>query len=474
MSANSGIQEKDNFFTNLTVLRLVAQSLISKRADIDIANIGTAIINEFAIDGGSLTIFYHEATDELVFQFFSKSANMFRYSRLPMNMGPPLIGFTDTGPCVRTLNLQTVPTQLANMLALRPIKGVNYQPSPSDWTTVAAPPQYFDGDFWNSDFEGLWGSTLVPGGASPCVSSAGRNDLQTLHEDLSTNLIRGFNLSLQFRNHVPFLDACEAVNIKVLLPLDTWVLAVDGPSWTTLKPLVIDVIQQLGPHPSVAGWTLGNELNSISNADRIATMFQLLVQYDTMKRPVTSPLQLGFFPSMAEDIKQAIMNKGLLQDYTNRWFISMNIYPPSNDVVGGALDNLEQIINNTWPQSSFANDLFLVTEYGVSVDFTPSMVPITETEQADSIKAQAQWIQNAANNVNLPNFLGGCVFEWSNELWKSNVSPAQGTLGLNKFAVSPMPPADYCTAEESNSLIYRVDNLINKPSYASYKSVVKP
>lgn len=425
------------------------------------------------IRNNEMMIFHYEPTEEIVFAV-RNSAGDVRFSRLPTNMGPP-IGFL---PCVipeTTLSVLTVPTLLQNLLALRPIRGVNYQPSPSDYVSLPAPPQYFDTDFWNSDFEGLWGTNLVPGGASPCTSTGGRDDLKTLHEDLNTNLLRGFNLSLQFRNHVPFLDACQAVNIKVLLPLDTWVTQVSAPNWTSfLEPLVKNIVKKLGNHPAVAGWTLGNELNGSLEAKNIATMFQLLVNHDPGKRPTTSPHQIGFFPSMAQMIKDAIVTLGgdtLEKEYEDRWLQSMNIYPDQADIVTDPLKNLKQIILTDWPQSAFANQPFLVTEYGVAED-----TGLTEADQATSIMLQAQWIQNLANGGEAKTFLGGCVFEWSNEAWKLTVAPPQGLLGLNKFTVAPPPPppGGFCTATESNGNIYRVDTLVQKPSFASYKSVVNP
>lgn len=451
--------QEDRRFSNLKVDDiLVASEGVFKGIQSGFAEVG--VLTQGVGSGATLDVIYHGDTDELVFQVATADGTI-KYARLPLNMGPPLFG-TFPDPCVRTLSVQTVPTGMANLLGIRPIKGINYQPAPSDYTTnMPVPPQYFDTDFYNSDFEGLWGGTLVTGGGTPCAVSAARDDLNRFHDDLDLNFIRFFNLDREdFRNHVPFLDACQTNQIHVMIPLDFWVQQVDGPNWDTFRPLVITLITTLGPHPSVVAWQLGNELNGATNAGKIATIFALLVQHDAAKKPVTSGLQLGFFPSMAELIKSAIVGKGLDTDYTNRWFQAVNIYPPQADPVTDALVNLQQVVNVDWPASEFKDQPFLVSEYGVALN-------TTEAVQAMSIEAQARWI----GNVNNPLFLGGCVFEFSNELWKvpPDTPNLQSELGLVKFS------GGFCTAlEPSNSSVYRVDALTLKPSYASFKSVVNP
>ncbi len=453
--------QQDKEFSNLKVNGIfVAERSTFGTLRANRAAIGS-LIQGVGHDGALLTTFVHGPTDELVFQVTEADGTV-KYARLPLSMGPPIFGSSSfADPCVRTLSVVTEPTALAKLLAIRPIKGINYQPSPSDYTGLPAPPAYFDSDFYNSDFEGLWGDTLVPGGGSPCGVSKARNDLKRFHEDLDLNFVRFFNLNQEAqRDHIPFLNACEKNQISVILPLDFWTQQVDGTNWPSpFQDLVIDLITTLGPHPAVVAWQLGNELNGSVNAGKIATIFDLLVKHDVNKKPVTSALQLGFFPSFASEIKDAILAKGLETDYTNRFFQSVNIYPPQGSVVADALVNLQLIVNTTWPTSEFSNQPMLVSEYGIAENVGDPQ------DQADSIAAQAKWIKNVDNKK----FLGACLFEFSNELWKGI---SQDDLGIVEFPVV----LDFCTAEEpSNSTIYRVDKLEEKPLiYDAFKAVVNP
>ena len=389
-----------------------------------------------------------------------------KFARLPFCMGPPT-GFPTSGVTPRrTLNMVTTPHTLDVILALRPIFGMNYQPSPSDYTSLPPPDQYNDTDFSNSDFEGLWGNTLVPG-AGTCTAANARDDIANMKQDLNVNYVRFFNLNQEaFRNHVPFADYCEQNNVAVTWPLDFWVTSVSSGSWPNpFRALVINLIQVLGAHPATIAWRLGNELNGTQEASNIATIFELIVQNDPGKHPISSSLQEGFFPSMATLIKNAILAKNLEQEYEDLWFQMVNVYPPQSDPVAMATVSLNTMINITWPGSDFANQPLLITEYGTACN-------VSETDQADSIKAQARFIKDAATNSGKPLFLGGCLFEYTNELWKTTVPACQqNDLGINKF-----DPGMFCTAREPSRLnppnLYRVDVLVQKPAYAAYKAVV--
>jgi len=417
---------------------------------------------------GDLQIFYHEQTDELVFMV-KLSDGTLKYSRLPMNMGPPSSGFDF--PQVgseQTLSLTATPNDLKTLLDLRPIYGMNYQPSPSDYTSLPAPGQYYDTDFNNSGFEGLWGNTLLTGSGT-CPDTSARDDVGNMKSDLGVNYVRSFNLNQEaFRDHVTFGNYCDTKGVHVSWPLDYWVNAVSASNWvSTQRALAITLIQTLGALQSTVVWRLGNELNGTTEASNIATIFKLVVDNDPGKHPVTSSLQLGFFPSMATLIKTAILNldtgtsKTYENAYNNLWFQAVNIYPPIGMEVSQATSNLDMIVNTAWPNSDFSNQPLLVTEYGTATN-------VSDADQSDSIKAQAQFIKDQATNPNKPLFLGGCLFEYTNELWKG---ATQDDLGINSFA------GPFCTAQELNQgppNIYRVDTLNQKPAYDTYKAIINP
>ena len=420
------------------------------------------------ISPGDLQIFYHEATDELVFMTKLQDGTL-RFARVPMNMGPPPESFPQVGS-EQILSLTTTPNDLKILMDLRPIYGMNYEPAPSDYTGLPPPAQYGDTDFNNSDFEGLWGTTLVVG-TGTCPTTSARDDVGNMKSDLGVNYLRSFNLDQEaFRDHVTFGNYCNTKGMHISWPLDFWVTSVTAPNWlSTLRALAITLIKTLGALPNTVVWRLGNELSGQTEAQNIATVFKLIVDNDPSKHPVTSSHQLGFFPSMATLIKTEILkldtgsSKIYETAYNNLWFQSVNIYPPQANPVSQATVNLDLIINNTWPNSDFSKQPLLVTEYGTAENVA------SEAIQSDSIKAQAQFIKDQATNPSKPLFLGGCLFEYTNELWKG---ATQDDLGINKFA------GPFCTAKEPSHFppndIYRVDTLDKKIAYATYKAIVNP
>ena len=417
-----------------------------------------------SIAPGEVQIFHHDHTDEVVLMVKTLDGTL-RFARLPLNMGPPSSGFNLSGvPPTPTLSLTGSSTNFNVLMNLRPIFGMNYQPSPSDYTSLPPPSQYGDTDFNNSDFKGLWGNTLVPGTGTCPVTSA-RDDIANMKQDLGVTYIRSFNLNQEaFRNHVAFGEYCNTNGVHVSWPLDFWVNSVTSASWaSSLRALVINLITTLGALPATVVWRLGNELNGLASAQSIATVFKLVVDNDPGAHPVTSSLQFGSFPSMASLIQTEIYKLGSTyeQAYNNLWFQAVNVYPPQADPVTMATVNLDLLINTTWPNSNFAVQPLLITEYGTAEN-------VRDSHQADSIQAQAQFIKDAATNPNKPLFLGGCLFEYTSELWKGN----QNDLGINKFG------RRFCTAKEPShsppSDIYRVDVLTQKHAYAAYKAIVSP
>jgi hypothetical protein len=361
-----------------------------------------------------MMIFHHEPTDEIVMQVRNSNGTI-RWVRLPGNMGPPA-GFL---PCIapeRTLDVQTTPSVLQKILALRPILGMNYEPTPSD-RTGAPPPGQGDTDYNNADFEGLWGNTLNMG-TGTCTTTPGsgtgpRNDIANMKQDLNVNYIRSFNLAQEaFRDHTVFADYCATNNVSISWPMDFWVF------WAGDPTLVPTLVKSLGPKSATVCWRLGNELNGTAAAGSIANLFKVIV--DTEKangitpHPMTSSLQNGLFPSMAILIKNAIVALGATyeQEYNDRWFQAVNVYPA--DPSGAPTAELNTIINTTWPNSDFKDQPLLITEYGTACN-------VSSAVQASTVMAQAQFIKDAAENPAKPLFLGGCLFEYTNELWKTHL-----------------------------------------------------
>jgi hypothetical protein len=96
----------------------------------------------------------------------------------------------------------------ANLTKLRPIQGIAYDPKPSDFPQAA----YYDSDFFNGDFKGIWGDDGQVGA---------RRDLATLASD-HINLLHLYNWNPQRSDHASFLKAADDNGIKVMIPISNF------------------------------------------------------------------------------------------------------------------------------------------------------------------------------------------------------------------------------------------------------------
>ena len=100
----------------------------------------------------------------------------------------------------------------------KPMKGMNWEPTPSDYTSLPAPQKYGDTDFANDDFVALWNQDNT---------GVGRHDLKTL-QDMGVNTIKMYNWSVPapkgywMRNHRNFLAMCQQLGIKVIVPISNF------------------------------------------------------------------------------------------------------------------------------------------------------------------------------------------------------------------------------------------------------------
>lgn len=190
-----------------------------------------------------------------------------------------------------------------SLTALRPIKGISYQPSPSDdcqlqtqYKSVAPcstplngyNPTYYDTDFYNTDFALLWG----PG----TTANKGRNDLATLKAQ-GINFLHLYNWNAE-RDHGTFLDAVVTNNMKVMVPISNYTacLIVGGcqsvPPGAGSYQKAYDNVQKIfkqvypnggsTPHPGIGAWGIFNEFdyNNIDPAN-VAFVIQAILQLET-------------------------------------------------------------------------------------------------------------------------------------------------------------------------------------------------
>src|SRR6185295_1553190 len=191
---------------------------------------------------------------------------------------------------------------------LRPMKGIAYEPAPSDDTQLQVPPfnqfnaVYYDTDFYNSDFAALWG----PDGG-------GRNDLLTM-KNAGINFLHIYNWN-PGRNHTPFLDAVKANGMKVMIPISNYTnclivgncQGVNVGSYQNAFTNIQNIFNQIYPgssttaHPAAAMWGIYNEYdkNTVDPVN-VAFVVQALIKLENdrgvpaaNRLPITVPVSFA-------------------------------------------------------------------------------------------------------------------------------------------------------------------------------------
>jgi hypothetical protein len=191
----------------------------------------------------------------------------------------------------------------AHLTQLRPIKGIAYDPKPSDFPAAA----YFDSDFFNSDFTAIWGDDGQAGS---------RNDLETF-KTVGINLLHLYNWNPGRAGHTAFLDAAQARGIKVMVPISNFTAQTIvgtsgcgecGSGYQAAFSIIKGIFDQVyvgaaTAHPAVAMWGIFNEydLNEIDPVDVTFAVQAILTLEDQAgippanRLPITVPVSDGTF-----------------------------------------------------------------------------------------------------------------------------------------------------------------------------------
>jgi hypothetical protein len=396
-----------------------------------------------------------------------------------------------------------------------------YAPSPSDFTTTCHDPnscKYFDSDFANDDFKGLW-SSENPGG-----TGSGRADLESMAMNLDVNFVRLYDWSgPDFRHHINFLNEANGHGIKVAVPISNFTLqcirgdqdcvfnGVPGITFAknNIKSILGELITNGKPHEAIAMWTIGNEFD-INNfhPDVVATAIQFLIEAeeelgvtdDANKLPITVPISFAGAFCCSDDSKNIdtcrlplagcdLVNNNCGQ-VAGGPFLTCVRFDPGELQLKVLLDAISknqkasQILNARFFASlqTFNDDTFLKTflEETFPQNFPDLALAITElgidtagsggTEQtqAEFVKKQLDLckslIADPPPSTN-PNgyFLGCTYFEWLNSVFKGGT---EATFGANKFG-GMLGTGKTVGVPTGGPQAYPIDELVEKPVFSS-------
>jgi len=323
----------------------------------------------------------------------------------------------------------------------KPIIGINYEPSPSNYNSLPPPAIYYDTDFSNVDFRGLWSPT------DNNSNVPGRDDINVINQ-MHFNVVKMYNWN-PLRNHKSFLDYCDSNNIKVIVPISNYFIE----NFSTQQDNILKIINQAN-HPAVIAFAIGNEID-ISFAPVIANIVKLVNGI----RLCCAPVKITDFPSIPQAIFQAYGDT--MSNFSRVFFQAVNVYPPPNDAVNQATVNLNKMINQKWPSSIFHSQPLLISEYGWNSS-------VSEIDQSNSIQKQITFIKQSAMDPSKPLFLGGILFEFTDELWKPDQGNGFDGQDYGLFKLSDK----FTIGTTVGNLQFPINVLIPKPIVTFFGDIV--
>ena len=338
----------------------------------------------------------------------------------------------------------------------KPLNGINWEPSPSDYTSLPAPTKYGDTDFANADFVSLWGLNGT--------TNVGRNDLATI-KNMGFNAVKMYNWSVPapngywMRDHLSFLTQAQSLGLSVIVPISNYFTGMaynnrtnngntGGPTSvgaTTLQQWITWIVTEVysnnnAPGPAIM-WAIGNEYDNSNlgttgycEAQDIATIAQYIVNAEESLGILaenvlafTSPVTTALIPVNS----------------------SISCAPPYSTLMGGCAINA---LLTAFGSSLGARFVASINSYQTGDQLTsyyttfPTIFPSLSffygelgwSEGNGGATVQAQNVYNQLTTT-IPEasshgcYYGACLFEFSDELWKGPTGSSETTFGIYTF-----------------------------------------
>jgi len=351
-------------------------------------------------------------------------------------------------------------TRLGPMTAA--VKGVNYEPAPSNYSLPPAP-LYYDTDFYNQDFVQLWG----PG--TPPTQPNGRNDVADMLS-LGINFIRVFNWnpggapSQPLRNHQPFLDYLVGDGGKRIF---VGAAFANGNRGTAAAQMEVDQFNgfSAAAKQQVAVWLVGNEISPTDPfTPQTLQVIKARAQPPLDTIPICVPFQMSSLSDALSKVQQShqqFMQAGV----HDRFIACFNFYGLGQPAATKApAVQLREFIDGFFTDSFVtANNIsLLLTEFGINFDGTSGVEP---NAGGDAAK-QGQYLgamlaESKTLQTTYPRFLGQVIFEYTNEGWKTPTTEAN--FGL--YALTPQVTPFTGKTTNPSAPAYPVDTRVPRPQH---------
>lgn len=284
------------------------------------------------------------------------------------------------------------------------IQGVNYSPVPYGRTValtsngcVGLYTWWTDRPAYIADF--------------PLIARMGANTIRTFDLMNST----GTSASV-----LQALDAAHANGLKVVMGYSIPVFATFSASTATVRSNVLTSVANYKDHPAVLMWMIGNEVNLAAPQGFDATW--------------STNFWFNFLDSLAQEIKQLDPNHPV--GTAEGEIVGVRDYSIGSVGLQANDANISNV--DLWGVNAYRGTTFQGLFYSLSIS-TMTTKPIYMSEfgkdayrdsaasedaamQATYLSAQWQEIKAnlSATGAGLQNLIGGTVFEWTDEWWKTN------------------------------------------------------
>jgi len=347
---------------------------------------------------------------------------------------------------------------------------------------------YYDSDFYNADFELLWGSPGV-----------GRDDLGRYKFELNANFIYLYDWTqnTRLRNHIPFLDRAHALGLRVAIPISNYTYEImcgrvgGVTDWKTGVMNEFNEVYANGssdPHPAAGVLKIFNEYDGsvCENPDFVAQVALYWKQLENA-RNVPDPQRLPIIFPVTFGIKHGIAGGAGLSafDAINSMpglglsFWKARVIYATNPFNDGSF--MKRWITTELPNWFATHNIPMDTpvmfgEYGRSSD---ESVPKTEA-------GQATWVKGQFDAMYIPKkpagFLGAAAFINEYRFW---LKPPEPNFALTDFGRGGgswnQPAAKYIQHQlyqnpngqpgQPWSAYYQVDQQKPRPAYCEIATV---